>query len=148
LALGVSTDDFSFPLPPIAEVINTLIGFSLIEFRSELLSLWPSLFHSINLLDNLFLVLSTRPIFILKTVTFNIWLPCMWWSSWSYILNMIQSEIWRSMCRWIAPPPWWIRMSISGIWSIWNRHRWLKRRICLSLNENPFFVDSNSHNYV
>jgi hypothetical protein len=74
-------------------------------------------FHSINLLDNLFLVLSTKSIFILKTITFHIWLPCMWWLSWSCILNMICSEIWRSMCRWITPPPWWIRMTISGIWS-------------------------------
>jgi hypothetical protein len=87
-------------------------------------------FHSVNLLDNLFLILSTRPIFIFKTITFNIWLPCMWWSSWSSIPNVIWSEIWRSMCPWITPSRWWIRMNTSAIWSIWNQHWWLKRRIC------------------
>jgi hypothetical protein len=44
LALGGLTDDFSLSLSLVAEALNTLIGFLLIEFISELSSLRPSLF--------------------------------------------------------------------------------------------------------
>jgi len=42
LVFGISTAEFSFSLPLIAEVFNTLISFSAIVFRSELVALRPS----------------------------------------------------------------------------------------------------------